>query len=139
MINDKIGDVLKKYRKRCGMSVRDVALTLNRDYQLKVAEKTIYGWESDQAHPTTIMFLTLCEIYQINSFKDITNTTPRGFAITSEERALIESYRKQPDLQHAVKRMLGMSAPPTRPGAPLPPHKKTDSYSISQKSDRKPL
>ena len=59
MKNEKIGQALKKYRKKNAMSVPDVALKLRTEYNRKVAEKTIYGWESNQAHPTTDMFLTL--------------------------------------------------------------------------------
>lgn len=108
MRNEKIGNVLKKYRKLNGLSVHDVALILHQDYQLQVAEKTIYGWESNQAHPTSDMFLILCEIYQINNIADpfFGNRTSREFAITSEERALIQSYRKHPQCQEAIRQLL---------------------------------
>ena len=32
---------------------------------LTVAEKTVYGWESNQAHPTSDVFVALCDIYKI--------------------------------------------------------------------------
>lgn len=109
MKNNKIGEVLKKYRKLNGYQVRDVAGILQEKHQLNVAEKTIYGWESNQAHPTTDMFLILCEIYQIANIADIfypSNPDISDFAVSSEERNLVEAYREHPELQPAIKRML---------------------------------
>ncbi len=108
MKNEKIGQALKKYRKKNAMSVPDVALKLRTEYNRKVAEKTIYGWESNQAHPTTDMFLTLCEIYQINSLNEILDGENHEFAITANERRLIESYRQQPKLHYAIHKLLGI-------------------------------
>ncbi len=109
MKNEKIGMVLKKYRKKNSMSVSDVAMELRNKYHLQVAEKTIYGWESNQAHPTTDMFLTLCEIYQLNNINEILNGENHDFVITAKERALIEHYRRQPEMQSAVQKLLGMA------------------------------
>ena len=53
MRNDIIGEVLKKYRKANGLEVHDVAILLKERYGLDIADKTIYGWESNQAHPVT--------------------------------------------------------------------------------------
>lgn len=45
MKNRKIAEVLKAYRKMNNLSVRDVTELLE-EKSLKVAEKTVYGWES---------------------------------------------------------------------------------------------
>lgn len=115
MKNEKIGSMLKKYRKQNSMTVSDVVAQLQDRYNLTVAEKTVYGWESNQAHPTTDMFIIMCELYKINNLKEalepqsIQNSARnREFPITAEERSLIEHYREQPDLQEAVKRVLNM-------------------------------
>ncbi len=112
MKNKKIGEVLKRYRKLNGYQVRDVASVLQTKYHLNVAEKTIYGWESNQAHPTTDMFLTLCEIYQIGNIANIfypSSPDVTEFALSPEERVLIEAYREHPELQSAIRRMLEMN------------------------------
>ena len=45
MKNEKIAKVLKESRKRNRLSVGDVVTRL-ADHSCKVAEKTVYGWES---------------------------------------------------------------------------------------------
>lgn len=112
MRNDKIGDMLKRYRKQNSMKVSDVVAILEDKYQIQVAEKTVYGWESNQAHPTADTFVSLCDLYKIHNLKDAIENSPpvkgKGFPITAEERALIKSYREQPELQAVVRRVLNM-------------------------------
>lgn len=50
MKNEMIAKVLKDYRKKRNMSVKEVCLKLENK-SLHVAEKTLYGWENGQAQP----------------------------------------------------------------------------------------
>ena len=110
MKNDQIGVMLKKYRKVNSLSVNDVVLELHNKYGFEVAEKTVYGWESNQAHPTSDVFVALCDIYKINNISDIFNSRePKGFPITAEERQIIENYRLNPDMQGAIRKLLNMT------------------------------
>ncbi len=109
MKNNKIGEMLKKYRKLNALSIGDVVVELHDKYGVNVAEKTVYGWESNQAHPTSDVFVALCDIYRINNINDIFNSDePKGFHITSEERKLIEHYREYPEMQSVVRKLLNM-------------------------------
>ena len=117
MKNNRIGQVLKQYRKQNAMSVTDVMIALRDKYKLSVAEKTIYGWESNQAHPTTDTFVALCEIYKIRNLAENFSESavkktykPKDFLISAEERFIIEQYRKYPELQDAVKRVLNIES-----------------------------
>lgn len=114
MRNDFIPKVLKEYRKKNSYTVNDVSLML-RDRSIEVAPKTIYGWESGQANPSADMLLTLCELYNIT---DILPTfgyaNEESFHVTASERALIESYRKHPEMQPAVHKLLDL-APVRKP------------------------
>lgn len=107
MKNEQIGKILKKYRKMNMLSVSDV-VELSEKYQVNVAEKTIYGWESNQAHPTAPMLIALCDIYKINNITEIFSeeSEPKGFPITQEERHLVERYRQNEDLQPIIRRIL---------------------------------
>ena len=60
MRNENIPKVLKEYRKKNNLSVKDVSLMLEQR-SLNAAPKTIYGWESGQASPSADALLTLCE------------------------------------------------------------------------------
>lgn len=55
-------------RKNRGWTIHDVVVQLNDLYNIAVAEKTVYGWESDQAYPRTETLLLLCELYQSDAF-----------------------------------------------------------------------
>lgn len=109
MKNNQIGVMLKKYRKMNALTVSDVVVELNDKYNVQVAEKTVYGWESNQAHPTSDVFVALCDIYKINNISDVFNSRePKGFPITAEERKVIEKYRQNPEMRGAVRRLLNM-------------------------------
>ena len=107
MKNNFIPKVLKEYRKKNHYSVTDVSLLL-KEHSINVAPKTIYGWESGQSQPSADTLLALCELYNV---KNILTTfgyhnTEEDFQLTSQERALIKSYRAHPELQEAVNILL---------------------------------
>lgn len=109
MKNNKIGLMLKKYRKLNDLTIGEVAIELHNKYGVRVAEKTIYGWESNQAHPTSDVFVALCDIYRINNISDVFNSEePRSFHITATERTLIEQYRNLPEMQAIIHKLLNM-------------------------------
>jgi transcriptional regulator with XRE-family HTH domain len=103
-----IGDILKRARKRHGWTVSDVVVRLKKDYDLDVAEKTIYGWESDQSYPRTESLLVLCELYRFEDIADGLLKAPSvgEFQITTDERNVILKYRRHPELQGVVDRVL---------------------------------
>ncbi len=108
MKSRKIGELLRKQRKKHGWTIRDVVIRLQDRYNLNIAEKTVYGWESDQSYPRTETLLLLCELYHMEDIAEILmNDSPTGeFPITPDERNLIEQYRNHPELQSVVKRVL---------------------------------
>lgn len=110
MKNEYISKVLKEYRKKNHYTVKDVSFLLG-ERSLDVTPKTIYGWESGQAKPSADMLLTLCEIYNITDVLSAFgyNEDDTFFHVTASERALIESYRKHPDLQKAVNKLLDLT------------------------------
>ncbi|MFR4350429.1 MAG: helix-turn-helix transcriptional regulator [Roseburia sp.] len=108
MRNEYIPRVLKEYRKKNQYTVNDVSLLLHQR-SFDVAPKTIYGWESGQANPSADILLTLCEMYNITDVLSVFGyKDSESFYVTSSERALIESYRKHPDLQKAVNKLLDL-------------------------------
>ena len=103
MKNKKIAEVLKAYRKMNNLSVRDVTELLE-EKSLKVAEKTVYGWES------TDTLLLLCDIYNIdNILGTFGYTDEEPINLTKHEHHLIEQYRKHPEIQDAVDKLLDIN------------------------------
>ena len=109
MKNKKIAQVLKQYRKENSLSVPDVSRLLE-EKSIHAATKTIYGWESGQTQPDADTLLVLCDIYNID---DILATfgynEKKAFNITKYEEELIINYRKHPELQYAVKKLLDLN------------------------------
>lgn len=110
MQNEYIPQILKEYRKKNNLTVNDVSLLL-LERSIKVAPKTIYGWESGQANPSADMLLTLCEMYNITDILTVFGYKKEDapFHVSPSERALIESYRRHPDLQKAVNKLLDLN------------------------------
>jgi transcriptional regulator with XRE-family HTH domain len=106
--NRLIGNMLRKERLRHGWTINDVVIRLRDDYNLNVAKKTIYGWESDQSYPRTESLLILCEMYRIEDIATGLLKAPAmgNFQITADEREVIIKYRQHPRLQSVVKRVL---------------------------------
>lgn len=108
MKNAKIAQILKQYRKSNNLSVPEVAELL-KEKSVSVAVKTIYGWESGQTQPDADTLLILCDIYNID---DILSTfgynDKKSFNITKYEEELIISYRKHPEIQYAIKKLLDL-------------------------------
>ena len=72
MKNIQIGAALKTMRKNRGWTIHDVVVQLNDLYNIAVAEKTVYGWESDQAYPRTETLLLLsCTSLQTNPSRSL--------------------------------------------------------------------
>ena len=112
MRNDKIGEMLKGYRKQLHLTVPEVAQILHDKYGIDTAEKTIYGWESNQAHPTTDTFLVLCEIYHITELYGFYESAdaPTGLTLTEEEEELIHRFRTNPQFAPAVRQIFGLNS-----------------------------
>ena len=108
MKNEKIAKVLKESRKRNRLSVGDVVTRL-ANHSCKVAEKTVYGWESGQAQPDADTLLLLCEIYRINDILGAFGyTEDEPLHITAFEQDLIIRPRAHPEMRPAVKKLLDM-------------------------------
>ena len=108
MKNEMIAKVLKELRKQNEMSVRDVVIKLE-DKSVKIADKTLYGWESGQAQPDADTLLILCEIYHVNDilstfgYKNSPPLNPTEF-----EKKLIIALREHPEMTPAIVKLLDM-------------------------------
>ena len=102
MKNRKIAEVLKAYRKMNNLSVRDVTELLE-EKSLKVAE-------SSATQPDADTLLLLCDIYNIdNILGTFGYTDDEPINLTKHEHHLIEQYRKHPEIQDAVDKLLDIN------------------------------
>ena len=77
---------------------------------MNVSEKTIYGWESNQAHPSSDKFIMLCDIYQIKDIlRAFQGQESEDVPLSPEEQELIHVYRDQDsNIKNAIRRVLGI-------------------------------
>jgi transcriptional regulator with XRE-family HTH domain len=107
MKNPLIAERLKFYRKKNHLTVEQVSAMLTETQP--VAVKTIYGWESGHTQPDIDTLMRLCCIYHIDDILEIFGYKPpkkATFNLTTQEKNLIEEYRKHPDMQKAVQKLL---------------------------------
>lgn len=72
-MNDTIAAILKQLRNESHISVKQ-AVTLLKSYDIDIASKTIYGYESGLSMPNADVFLALCQIYRSGSKDNARNT-----------------------------------------------------------------
>ncbi|MBQ1993667.1 MAG: helix-turn-helix transcriptional regulator [Lachnospiraceae bacterium] len=126
MKNPKIAEKLKYYRKLNKLSVQDVQTYLEEN-NVTAAIKTIYGWESGQTQPSADTLMLLCRLYHIEyiletfgykkSSEDSEKTNEKllientaesdpSEKYSTHEIELINAYRKNPNLQEAIDKLL---------------------------------
>lgn len=104
----KIGDVLKKCRNSKNISVNSVSDYLAQN-DFIVAPKTIYGWENGHSELNAKILMLLCSLYEIDDilktfgFED---TKEHSLHLTKHEEHLIWQYRKNPDIQPVIDKLL---------------------------------
>lgn len=107
MKNPLIAERLKFYREKNNLTVKQVSALLSEIQP--VAPKTIYGWESGNTQPDADTLLRLCYIYHIDNILesfDYKTSKKTLFKLSSREKNLIEAYRKHPDMQKAIQKLL---------------------------------
>lgn len=57
----RIAGLLKQYRERAGLTIREAGKLLGKSNQ------TVSAWEQGRGQPDADMFLKLCEVYNVES------------------------------------------------------------------------
>lgn len=107
MNKQHIGKVLREYRKKNKLSVKDVAIKL-QEHSVNISPKSIYGWENGETQPNAETLLLLCEIYNIEQILYTFGYRNRAsnYAISEYENRLLKQYRAQPEMHEAVHKLL---------------------------------
>ena len=65
MSRERIAQVLKECRKRSNLSVEEVSDSLVNLYQIDMAPRSLYSYESGHRQPDADLLMALCEIYGV--------------------------------------------------------------------------
>lgn len=103
-LNDVFSQNLARYRTQKGLMQKDLAERLN------VSKATISCWESGTYSPKLSALYEICTALDISlaDLLGIDQETAKKY--TKNEAALIDAYRAHPELQHAVRVLLGISS-----------------------------
>lgn len=101
----EIGSRIRKYREELGISQVQLA------QKIGVSNSRVSNWEQGTNRPDADMIAKLCLALQVSP-SELLNIHLSTEDYTCQERALIEAYRKKPELQHAVNLLLGIEHKP---------------------------
>jgi transcriptional regulator with XRE-family HTH domain len=94
---------VKEHRKQLKLTQKQLGDILN------VADATVSGWELGTNYPDMDKVLQLCKIFNLTC-SEIFGTINKNSDITlsNKEKELIISYRKHPEVQFSIDKLLGI-------------------------------
>lgn len=100
---------LARVRKESDIPIEKIQEILEKEYGIKAAVKTIYGWESGKVQPQIKTFIALCKIYKIHDIYDLfDNDIDKVVERTIKEEKMIKNYYKRPQYQEAIDKLLAL-------------------------------
>lgn len=105
MSRESIAKALKRLRIQSGLTADQVGALLGK------SGKTVNAWENNRGQPDAQILIKLCDIYNVSDilseFRD--DKLQLSFALSESEKEIILAYRAHPDMQNAIKTLLGIS------------------------------
>ncbi len=99
----EFGSNLKSARNNRGFSVEEVAAKINNLCgDETVAIKTVYGWESGQASPSSLMLGIICKIYGISKVDELYAGLFLSEDLSTTEKKLKKEQSKENELKNKL-------------------------------------
>lgn len=96
-----IGSRIRKYREKSGMSQKELANRLN------ISNSRVSNWEQGLHRPDADVLADICRALNISP-SELLDVHLSAEELSIQERKVIEAYRANPDLRHAVNILLGI-------------------------------
>lgn len=87
----RIAELLKVYRERAGLTIREAGQKLGKSNQ------TVSAWENGRGQPDADMFLKLCEVYNVESVSVFFGEEASKPKLEQSERELLEAWHEATD------------------------------------------
>lgn len=110
MKHTNLGQTLRNYRKANRYTVQQIVDIMQKEYNIVISPKTLYGWENGQNQPSADNLLILCRIYKITNileafgYEEAPEQAP--LILSSEERDIILKYRSRKYCNSAIRKLL---------------------------------
>ena len=88
------------YRKKRGLLQRELAEALG------TGVATVSGWELGNFTPKLSVIYEICDVLEISVSELLERDTAKSSTYSPEEQAIIEAYRKHPEMHRGVKALL---------------------------------
>ena len=97
----EIGARLRYFRELRGLSQKEFAA------QIGVSSSRVSNWEQGVNRPDADILASICHALRISA-NDLLDIRLSGDDINEDERQIIYQYRKRPEMQQAVRVLLGL-------------------------------
>ncbi|MBQ9229044.1 MAG: helix-turn-helix transcriptional regulator [Paludibacteraceae bacterium] len=87
----KIAGLLKFYRERAGLTIREAGALIGKSNQ------TVSAWENGRGQPDADMFLKLCDVYHVESVSVFFGEQPPTPELSVDELELLDLWRESSD------------------------------------------
>lgn len=119
-----LGNKIKNLREQRGLTQADLAAALNLEFGLKTDRVMISKWETGFQTPIMSTIICLAKYFGVTidylNGVNMSNETPKSSAISNtnsinvsaHEKEVLTAYRKNPPMQPAVDKLLGVVPEP---------------------------
>lgn len=106
MSREFIAQKLRELRQKSGLTADEVGKKIGK------SGKTVNAWENNRGQPDAEILIALCDIYEVDDIlKEFRENKPESamLNLSEHEKQLVIAYRKQPGMQDAVDKLLGIA------------------------------
>ncbi|HJA69563.1 MAG TPA: helix-turn-helix domain-containing protein [Firmicutes bacterium] len=97
----EIGTRIRKFRERQGLSQKEFAKLIG------VSNARVSNWEQGLNRPDVDILASICNVLRVDP-NELLDIRLNKDGLSEEEKQIISQYRKKPELQHAVRVLLGI-------------------------------
>jgi len=97
----EIGNRIRYFRELRGLNQKELA------GRIGVSNSRISNWEQGINRPDADTLVLLCQALEVSA-DELLDMNAANMKLTGEERQVITQYRNKPELQQAVKILLGL-------------------------------
>ncbi len=97
----EIGTRIRKFRERQGLSQKDFAKLIG------VSNARVSNWEQGLNRPDVDILASICNVLRVDP-NELLDIRLNKDGLSEEEKQIISQYRKKPEVQYAVRVLLGI-------------------------------
>ena len=97
----EIGTRIRKFRERQGLSQKEFAKLIG------VSNARVSNWEQGLNRPDVDILAAICNVLRVDP-NELLDIRLNKDGLSEEEKQIISQYRKKPEVQYAVRVLLGI-------------------------------